>query len=920
MNPLEIFKLLGTIAIDNSNAVNAIEDTTETVEKSENKMSETFKKIGTVVATAFAIDKIKDFGIACMETAASLQASNSQFEQTFGEMADDATEAINRVANASGIVNTRLQDAATSIYAFARTTGTESTDALNMMERSLQAAADSAAYYDRSLEDTSETLKSFLKGNYENDAALGLSCTETTRNTAANKLYGESFQNLSESQKQLTLLAMVEEANQLSGAMGQAARESDGYENVLGNIKERLKQLKGKIGQPILKNVIPAIKKLTDAIDKNADKITNALVPILETVLGTILPLFVELVGFAAEHLEELAGVILTVVGVMKTMSIINNISSAVSTATGLFGKFNAALSANPIGAVVTSVGLLAAGIGALVTAMQEEETETEKAKRLAEERTQKYEEETQAIFDAKEATKAKAEEELAEVANVEDLWKELQTLCDETGKVNEADKARADFILNELNEALGTEYTMTGNQIDNYQTLQDEINNTIELKKAEILMTAAEEDYTEAIKNRTAKEEELRQVLEDIAEQQEVVNQNHNEYQEMLDKFNAGEISKKEFDTWIDNANAASETLIGYKNDLTAIKTGLEEYYTSIATYENAQAELLAGNTEEVIKLLDSKNEAYLKASDIVGQATEEQKATLENQVVQAGIQMGILQDMLNKCTEEEKETYERLYSEATESFNTMKDEFVKAGGDAGKDFTVEIRRQLRGFTDDMEISGGLLTNSLVDGMKKNQGALESSFSTIGKKSGTLLTDNMKQGITEGQQGILSAFKYIGEQITTGIAEGAKTGKSALMTTLGNVISDGVSYLKSKADIHSPSRLFAREIGEYIPSGIGMGVEDNEQAAIEPLRNVIGKMASVETDDVVNNYNTQNNSVVNQYNADATAMQNSKLDELIAVIKNLKIYLNNDTLVGELAPALDTELGQIYAGKERGR
>lgn len=917
---MEIFKLLGTIAIDNSNAVNAIEDTTETVEKSENKMSETFKKIGTVVATAFAIDKIKDFGIACMETAASLQASNSQFEQTFGEMADDATEAINRVANASGIVNTRLQDAATSIYAFARTTGMESTDALNMMERSLQAAADSAAYYDRSLEDTSETLKSFLKGNYENDAALGLSCTETTRNTAANKLYGESFQNLSESQKQLTLLAMVEEANQLSGAMGQAARESDGYENVLGNIKERLKQLKGKIGQPILKNVIPAIKKLTDAIDKNADKITNALVPILETVLGTILPLFVELVGFAAEHLEELAGVILTVVGVMKTMSIINNISSAVSTATGLFGKFNAALSANPIGAVVTSVGLLAAGIGALVTAMQEEETETEKAKRLAEERTQKYEEETQAIFDAKEATKAKAEEELAEVANVEDLWKELQTLCDETGKVNEADKARADFILNELNEALGTEYTMTGNQIDNYQTLQDEINNTIELKKAEILMTAAEEDYTEAIKNRTAKEEELRQVLEDIAEQQEVVNQNHNEYQEMLDKFNAGEISKKEFDTWIDNANAASETLIGYKNDLTAIKTGLEEYYTSIATYENAQAELLAGNTEEVIKLLDSKNEAYLKASDIVGQATEEQKATLENQVVQAGIQMGILQDMLNKCTEEEKETYERLYSEATESFNTMKDEFVKAGGDAGKDFTVEIRRQLRGFTDDMEISGGLLTNSLVDGMEKNQGALESSFSTIGKKSGTLLTDNMKQGITEGQQGILSAFKYIGEQITTGIAEGAKTGQSALMTTLGNVISDGVSYLKSKADIHSPSRLFAREIGEYIPSGIGMGVEDNEQAAIEPLRNVIGKMASVETDDVVNNYNTQNNSVVNQYNADATAMQNSKLDELIAVIKNLKIYLNNDTLVGELAPALDTELGQIYAGKERGR
>ena len=66
------------------------------------------------------------------------------------------------------------------------------------MSEALTVAADSAAYYDRSLEETSETLKSFLKGNFENDAALGLSCTKTTRNTAANKLYGKSFTELSE--------------------------------------------------------------------------------------------------------------------------------------------------------------------------------------------------------------------------------------------------------------------------------------------------------------------------------------------------------------------------------------------------------------------------------------------------------------------------------------------------------------------------------------------------------------------------------------------------------------------------------------------------------------------------------------------------------------------------------------------------
>ena len=63
-----------------------------------------------------------------------------------------------------------------------------------------------------------ESLQSFLKGNFENDAALGLSCTETTRNTAANALYGKSFKDLSEAEKQLTLLQMVEDANKASGA------------------------------------------------------------------------------------------------------------------------------------------------------------------------------------------------------------------------------------------------------------------------------------------------------------------------------------------------------------------------------------------------------------------------------------------------------------------------------------------------------------------------------------------------------------------------------------------------------------------------------------------------------------------------------------------------------------------------------
>ena len=230
------------------------------------KISNAFNKIGKTVAAAFSVKAVVSFTKATVKSAAEVQAANSQFEQTFGNLSDSATAAMDKVAKESGIVKSRLQGVGTSIYAFAKTTGMESADALKMMQEALQVTADSAAYYDRSLEDTAESLKSFLKGNYANDAALGLSCTETTRNTAANKLYGKSFKDLSESQKQLTLLQMVKDANAASGALGQAARESNGLENVMGNLKESWRQFTAVIGKPILNAAVIVIRKITTGL------------------------------------------------------------------------------------------------------------------------------------------------------------------------------------------------------------------------------------------------------------------------------------------------------------------------------------------------------------------------------------------------------------------------------------------------------------------------------------------------------------------------------------------------------------------------------------------------------------------------------------------------------------------------------
>ncbi len=257
-----------------SKSLNAVQEQANSVS---NNMKSSLKKLGSAIVAAFSVAAIKQFGQQCIESAAQVNAANSQFEQTFGSMESQAKSAIQSVAKESGILETRLQGVGTSIYAFAKTTGMDSANALNMMQEALQVTADSAAYYDRSLEDTAESLKSFLKGNFENDAALGLSCTETTRNAAANKLYGKSFVELSESQKQLTLLEMVKNANKLSGALGQASRESDGWENVTGNLKESWNQLLAVIGKPILQVATNIVQKLSSAIAKLTEYAKGAI-------------------------------------------------------------------------------------------------------------------------------------------------------------------------------------------------------------------------------------------------------------------------------------------------------------------------------------------------------------------------------------------------------------------------------------------------------------------------------------------------------------------------------------------------------------------------------------------------------------------------------------------------------------------
>jgi phage-related protein len=267
----EIFRLFGTIGIRGSDAEKELDGVARKGEQTSNKLSSFFKKAATVIAGVFAAGKLIDFGKMSIEAAASAKATQAQFEQVFDGIVGTAEQTLNSLAKEVGAVPTRIKPAFNQIASFAKVAGMDTTQAMEFTSRATRAAADTAAFYDKSLEETTETLKSYLKGNFQVADNLGILSTETTRNAKATELFGKEYSKLSGLQQQEVLLRMYEDANKVSGAMGQASREADGWENVMGNLKQTWEDFKATIGSVVLDSLVIGMQNLTGFVNNLKD-------------------------------------------------------------------------------------------------------------------------------------------------------------------------------------------------------------------------------------------------------------------------------------------------------------------------------------------------------------------------------------------------------------------------------------------------------------------------------------------------------------------------------------------------------------------------------------------------------------------------------------------------------------------------
>lgn len=264
-----------------------VEQSETQTEQSSNKIIDAFKRIGAAIATYLTVTKIIEFGKAAVEAAATVGAEVSAFEQIMGDYSDTAQQKMNEIADATGMVSTRLTPYMTSMTAKFKGLGFDIDDATTLAQDGLTLAADAAAFWDKSLDESMSHLNSFINGSYEGGEAIGLFANDTQMAAYAVETgivsETKAWSSLDEATKQATRLEYAKNMFEQSGATGQAAKEAGQYANVQANLTEKWRQFKAQVGEPILQNIVlPAMEKLSELVDKASVAFENAKVKVKE--------------------------------------------------------------------------------------------------------------------------------------------------------------------------------------------------------------------------------------------------------------------------------------------------------------------------------------------------------------------------------------------------------------------------------------------------------------------------------------------------------------------------------------------------------------------------------------------------------------------------------------------------------------
>ena len=475
-----------------------------------------------------------------------------------------------------------------------------------------------------------------------------------------NKLYSKSAAQYEKTAKK-TL-----EANRAQAKLNASlAKIADAVEPLITEFK--------KMGAAILEKVTPYIKDL-------ANWISNKLLPVIKKTIEQVKQNKTMIIGILS---SLTAGTIAYKTATLLATAAEKGITAATLARAAAQKVLNAAMAASPVGLLAAGVATLTAGIIAFAVSQAEASHSVNVLTEAELELVDAAREASDVFREQQEVSKETSNTILAEKALNEELVDELFSLVDANGHVQEADRARVDFILGELNNAYGTEYEMVDGVILRYDELEQSIRDVMDAKTAEALLDVNRDDYIYALEHENEALQAVQISNKDYQAQLQITHQARKELADAELALNS-EIQASE-ETRSEKAILAARREVVEKRDILEEQEGIlaekkaaldkdaanyANYSNTIITFENAQAAAIDGNSSETIRLLTQKGAAVLKYSKDVAEATQ---TNIDNMYKEA-IEAGICAQKVRKNWEKGVEGYTyKMVEEAEQTYNNL-------------------------------------------------------------------------------------------------------------------------------------------------------------------------------------------------------------------------------------------------------
>ena len=585
--------------------------------------------------------------------------------------------------------------------------------------------------------------------------------------------------------------------------------------------------------------------KITIAVNKLKDQaitLGNKLMPSLEKVLDKFGEWIEKFEGLSDEQVDMIVKIGLMVTAISPLLSIIGKVTSAIGGTIQGFGTFVQAIgvmngsittsstAVNGLAKVLTSLSnptvLAVAAIGTVTAtvsyfALKESEAEQETRKFAEEMRKSKeaFDEYNSAIDETTDAN-------LSHINSVERLKDELSEIVDENGKVKKGYEARASFILKELNEALGTEYKLNGNIIDSYKDLQDEIDNLIEKKKAEIILSAKEEKYKKAIENEEQAVANLKTAYENLKDTQDkygmTLDELRDKAQEYYDMANNQAVtggSSFAQKAWLKNADAIQNVIDAYDDATYAVKENTniqKDYLTDYELFVEEKYDEIGKNiTQSTQDWSDKSLETIKNSIEETSKNMETYKKIHEdtgNEVAKTQAEQA--EKSLKKLTEElikRTSTVNNLSTEEINAWKTLADNSVTEYSTALSKLDDETRTRIEEATGVIS-KDTTLTTASTDRASRMNNSFDNklAFSDITKNELSRTSTSMEKDTS-----VKKAAKDLAGDVDDGFndnVDGAEWGKD-----LSKEISTSMTSKTSKSWITSAAEKVAGWISSYL-------------------------------------------------------------------------------------------------------